>query len=158
MRKIILVALAVCGFMQPAYAEIEEAQYDEELQFQSELSYVRPGPRPGRPGPYPGPPRRPEPPRPSPRPRPPAPHPGYPQPHPGYPPPPPDYGRIEYYRCDSYGPNNYYQCYIGYGNRSVRLIQQHSWESCVYGRSYGIMSDRIWVNHGCKATFEIVRY
>jgi hypothetical protein len=51
------------------------------------------------------------------------------------------------------------QCWINpNGVRDVRLYQQSSYEPCIYGRTYGWNYDRIWVDRGCRATFEIIRY
>jgi len=42
-----------------------------------------------------------------------------------------------------------------YGYGSVELIRQRSESSCVYGRTWGVASDSIWVDRGCRADFAI---
>lgn len=134
MKNLLLVLLFVCG-LTPML---------------SHADYIRPGPRPapypgnpGRPDPYPGPAPRPEP-------RPPRPNPG-----PGYPPPPNYY--TEYVSCSSYG-YRYTECYYNtYGLYSVRIYQQNSYDACIWNSTAGVYGDRLWVDRGCSATFEIIR-
>jgi hypothetical protein len=42
--------------------------------------------------------------------------------------------------------------------RRVVFDTQHSRAACIPGRTYGIQRDRVWVDHGCRATFQIDRY
>jgi hypothetical protein len=42
-----------------------------------------------------------------------------------------------------------------YGYGSVELIRQRSESSCIYGRTWGVASDSIWVDRGCRADFAI---
>lgn len=66
-----------------------------------------------------------------------------------------DYGR-DYVQCDSNG-YAYREC----GSYQIRridravLVQQHSKSACVYGSSWGVHFSNIWVNNGCRATFEV---
>jgi Protein of unknown function (DUF3011) len=39
----------------------------------------------------------------------------------------------------------------------VRLVKQHSDSSCSEGHSWGYNHKGIWVNHGCRADFEVGR-
>jgi hypothetical protein len=39
----------------------------------------------------------------------------------------------------------------------VRLIRRLSDKPCIQGRSWGYDRNRVWVNHGCRAIFEIGR-
>lgn len=112
---------------------------------------------------FPHPPPGPHPhPQPPPHPHPgPGPHPVPPyHPHPPYPPPhqPPPYYYDQYIRCESV--NQYYnECFFNpYGLRGIQLVQVHSSAPCIPGRSYGFYTDRIWVDHGCRATFLIDRW
>lgn len=144
-----LFALVMMFALAPlAHADINDTMDN------SDISYIRPGPRPpggGRPDPYPG-PVRPDP-RPNPRPNP---GPGYP-PHNPYPPPPPPQYYYEYVTCQSYG-YRYNECFFNsYRLVQIRIYQQHSYEACIWGQTAGVNYDRIWVNRGCSATFEIVR-
>lgn len=147
MKRILILLVAMCSFTPLAQADINE-QSDS-----LESSYIRPGPRPA---PYPGNPggpRRPDPyPGPGPRPRP-RPNPGYPPP----PPPPPQY-QYEYLSCHSYG-YRYTECFFNpYRVQQIRIYNQHSYEPCIWGQTAGVYNDRIWVDRGCSATFEILRY
>lgn len=40
-------------------------------------------------------------------------------------------------------------------DRPIRLVKKLSKSPCDYGRTWGITSRGIWVDHGCRATFEI---
>ena len=40
-------------------------------------------------------------------------------------------------------------------DRPIRLAKKLSKSPCDYGRSWGITSRGIWVDHGCRAVFEI---
>jgi hypothetical protein len=42
-----------------------------------------------------------------------------------------------------------------YGYGSVELIRQRSESSCIYGRTWGVASDSIWVDRGCRADFAV---
>lgn len=141
MKNLIVTMLIVCGLAPMALANINDNMDN------ADTSYVRPDPRPpggGRPDPYPGP----GPVRPDPRPE--------PRPNPGYP-PPPNY-RLEYLSCNSYN-YRYTECYFNpYRVAEIRIYNQYSYEPCIWGRTAGVYNDRIWVDRGCSATFEIVRY
>lgn len=166
MKKLFVAFLtlaSVFAITQSVHAGVLDAQSS----YTEDNGYITPGgprpypePRPNpRPDPYPGPgypPHRPEP-RPQPRPpAPPYPGPGYPGP--GYPPQPPYGGGAEYLRCDSYN-WNYNECYFSpYRVSRVTLVQQNSYDACIYNQTYGVYQDRVWVSRGCTGTFEIVRY
>lgn len=127
MKNILIVLLAL-SISSAVHANILEDQQAPET------SYIRPGPRPA---PYPGP-------RPHPRPN--------PQPY-----PPGGGARYEYVTCQSWD-YRYQECYIGaYGVHTIRIFQVDSHEPCLYNQTFGIYNDRVWVNRGCRATFEIVR-
>ncbi len=40
-------------------------------------------------------------------------------------------------------------------DRPVRLVKRLSDAGCTYGKSWGVTDRGIWVNHGCRAVFEI---
>lgn len=146
MKQLFAFFLAVGVFASVAHADISDTLDN------STSSYVRPGPRPA---PYPGNPGRPEPypgPRPGPRPHP---GPGYPPP----PPPPPGPGyHYEYVSCSAYG-YRYTECYLNpYGLQQIRFYRQDSYEACIWGQTVGAYNDRVWVDRGCAATFEVIRY
>ena len=42
-----------------------------------------------------------------------------------------------------------------YAYGGVELIRQKSEASCIYGRTWGVAGDRIWVDRGCRADFAI---
>ncbi|CAE78727.1 conserved hypothetical protein [Bdellovibrio bacteriovorus HD100] len=141
MKNLFFAVLIVFGLAPWAQADVLESQYQD-----AETSYIRPGPRPA---PYPGNPRPDPYPHPNPRPNPPAPYPNpYPGPGPG----------VEYITCESW--NYYYQeCYFNpYRIHSVRLYNVISYDACLYNNTYGIYGDRVWVNRGCRAIFEVIRY
>ncbi|AHI05040.1 hypothetical protein BDW_02660 [Bdellovibrio bacteriovorus W] len=145
--KAFFIALAAFAMLASSNAS---AYFDNS---NPETAQVRPGP--GRPGPYPGPgnPPRPNPgPRPTPRPTPvPA-----PRPNPGYP-PPPNY-RVQHVTCTSYN-YRYNECYFSvYGVTNIRIVRQNSYDACVWGRSAGAYNNKVWVDRGCSATFEIVSH
>ncbi|WII73497.1 DUF3011 domain-containing protein [Bdellovibrio sp. 22V] len=139
MKNLFIALLVVIGLAPLAQADINDSMNH------SEIMDVRPRPRPepypgnpGRPDPYPGNPR-PEP-RPDPRP--------YPPPH----------YRSEFITCGSYN-YRYNECYINpYYLYQIRVYQVHSYEPCYWGQTTGAYNDRIWVDRGCRATFEIIRY
>lgn len=170
MYKFFLVLLAVGAMSQVSQAQ--EINFEQDVNFESEemmssMSHLgeelewrgggRPGrgggwgpgpgrPGPGRPGPHPGPGR------PGPRPGPPGPRP------PSYPPQPPPHYRTEYVTCGAWD-YRYNECYVSpYRIQSVRLYTQHSYDACIYGRTFGFNYDRIWTSGGCRATFAIDRY
>lgn len=61
-------------------------------------------------------------------------------------------------KCESWD-RNYRQCYFGRFSgyvRSVQVVDQHSRSRCDYGYSWGVTSQYIWVDHGCRATFQIL--
>lgn len=45
-------------------------------------------------------------------------------------------------------------CNVG-PNRGIRLVHQRSDARCEQGRTYGFDRDRIWVDRGCRADFEV---
>lgn len=71
----------------------------------------------------------------------------------------PGYGYgSEFVRCESIK-QRYRECYFDdFGVRTVRLIQRHSKAQCIPGQSFGFYRGFIWVDRGCRATFEIVRW
>jgi hypothetical protein len=42
-----------------------------------------------------------------------------------------------------------------YGSGGVELMRQRSESSCIYGRTWGVARDSIWVDRGCRADFAI---
>jgi len=42
-----------------------------------------------------------------------------------------------------------------YGYSNVELIRQRSESPCIYGRTWGVARDSIWVDRGCRADFAI---
>ena len=40
----------------------------------------------------------------------------------------------------------------------ARLVKKKSEASCDEARDWGQRGDRVWVDHGCRANFEVVRY
>ena len=63
-------------------------------------------------------------------------------------------GRTQNIRCSS---NNfaYNTCYVDGRIQDAMIVRQHSDSSCVEGRSWGYSSDYIWVDNGCRATFQV---
>jgi hypothetical protein len=47
-------------------------------------------------------------------------------------------------------------CHIGQ-HSSVRMVRQRSDAACERNQSWGVTGDRLWVDHGCRADFEVVR-
>lgn len=86
---------------------------------------------------------------PPPRPRPPGP--GYPPPPPPYYPPAPQYIQLE---CSS-GDYRYRECYVGGRIVSVTMRAQYSGAACIANQTWGAQYDRIWVNNGCRALFQV---
>jgi hypothetical protein len=56
--------------------------------------------------------------------------------------------------CDSMN-NHYNYCRASVGNAHVRLLRQHSKSACQFHRDWGYNNGGIWVDNGCRATFEI---
>lgn len=134
--------------------EANEISSEMDAMFFNPPSHHRPPHRDHRPPP-PG--YRPHPPhhRPNPPPYYPAPPNRRPYPPPHHrPSPPPAYPRTDYVHCGSQG-YRYNECYVGGYLRNAGVSQQHSHSRCEYGYSWGIYNDRIWVDHGCEATFWI---
>ena len=52
--------------------------------------------------------------------------------------------------------NRYRECQLPVDGRA-RLVKQKSDSPCVEGRSWGQRGDRVWVDRGCRARFEVVR-
>jgi hypothetical protein len=42
-------------------------------------------------------------------------------------------------------------------SRGVRMVNQRSGSSCVQGQSWGYNRTQIWVDHGCRADFQVGR-
>lgn len=150
MKTLLVTLLASLSFAQLAHADLSDAQMDAQLALENpELLYITPG----RPAPYPGDhgrgPGRGDYDRPGRGPGRPG-HPG----RPGY--PPGRGARTQYIRCESQS-YRYAECYVG-SNRiyAVRVAKQMSSSACSEGRSYGYFGDRIWVDDGCRATFEVI--
>lgn len=57
--------------------------------------------------------------------------------------------------CSS-GGMRYNECPVGGPILSLQLEHKISASACVLGRSFGSAGDRIWVDHGCRATFRVV--
>lgn len=64
--------------------------------------------------------------------------------------------RSEYVRCES-SSNRYEECHVRTGvGYDLRIDRQHSSAACVKNRTYGINSrGSVWVDRGCRATFEV---
>jgi hypothetical protein len=71
--------------------------------------------------------------------------------------PPPYYPHTQTITCSS---NNYRynECYVGGYIRNAGLQNRISRSDCQYGYSWGFYNDRIWVDHGCRATFWVEAY
>ena len=52
--------------------------------------------------------------------------------------------------------SKYRECQLPVDGRA-RLVKQKSDSPCVEGRSWGQRGDRVWVDRGCRAVFEVVR-
>lgn len=73
------------------------------------------------------------------------------------PPPPPPSQRFESLSCSS-NDYRYTECFFDpRGVEGISLSRQLSRSQCVYGRTYGIYNDRVWVQDGCRAEFTIQR-
>lgn len=57
--------------------------------------------------------------------------------------------------CES-GDMRRHWCSEGIG-AEVRLIKQKSDADCIRGRTWGVARNGIWVDHGCRADFEVSR-
>lgn len=57
--------------------------------------------------------------------------------------------------CESVG-NRYADCFAGTEIAFARLISQDSRASCIEGRTWGFTYDSIWVDQGCRGTFEVM--
>lgn len=53
--------------------------------------------------------------------------------------------------CESHG--GYVECEAGVQVANVSVEKQKSREACTFGGSWGYHGSRIWVNHGCRASF-----
>jgi hypothetical protein len=84
-------------------------------------------------------------------------HPGRPNHPPGRPYPPPYHYYTDYIECSSRG-YNFADCWTGQYIRNAGVYQRHSRSACIYGYSWGISDYRIWVDHGCRATFWVEYY
>lgn len=150
MKKMIYVLSFLMAFAAAPAALAEQVQHTNDAEA---FRPGRPGPGPGRPGPgrpgHPGNPGRPPG-------RPPGPPPGHrpPPPPPHRPPAPPSFVRIQ---C---GSEDYrtQECYVGRQIRSARIERQFSRQACVYGQTWGLWQDRIWVSQGCRAQFLVEIY
>ncbi|PJK07886.1 hypothetical protein CO610_06850 [Lysobacteraceae bacterium NML95-0200] len=68
-----------------------------------------------------------------------------------------DRGGSEHFLCESHD-GRYRECRRGQGVvQDVRLVRQLSRTACIEGRTWGFNRGAVWVNHGCRAEFE-VRY
>jgi len=56
-------------------------------------------------------------------------------------------------RCESHG-MRYQYCSVETKNH-VKFLQKHSFWDCNEGRSWGFDQHGVWVDHGCKADFEV---
>lgn len=56
-------------------------------------------------------------------------------------------------RCESKD-NRFRYCNLPYRGH-VEVYRQLSSNQCVYGRSWGLERNRIWVSHGCRADFAV---
>jgi Protein of unknown function (DUF3011) len=61
------------------------------------------------------------------------------------------------FNCSSNG--QYQECEIpGHGNpHDLRIVRQYSQQPCVEGRTWGRHGNRVWVDQGCRADFELGR-
>jgi hypothetical protein len=49
----------------------------------------------------------------------------------------------------------YAQCRVSGRIQNVRVVDRHSDRACIQGRSFGWNGDRLWVNNGCDADFDV---
>lgn len=52
--------------------------------------------------------------------------------------------------------SKYRECQLPVDGRA-RLVKRYSKSECIEGRSWGQRRDRVWVDHGCRAKFEVRR-
>lgn len=52
--------------------------------------------------------------------------------------------------------DKYRECQLPVDGRA-RLVKRYSKSQCIEGRSWGQRRDRVWVDHGCRAKFEVAR-
>lgn len=64
---------------------------------------------------------------------------------------------IQHVLCESHD-YQYARCYAGGHIGNARVYDKHSNAACIYGRSWGIQNDYLWVDDGCRATFEVELY
>lgn len=68
-----------------------------------------------------------------------------------------DNHRVDTVSCASEN-NRYHYCRAPVRNGHVRLVRQHSKSSCRFHEDWGYNRSGVWVENGCRATFEIDRY
>ena len=63
----------------------------------------------------------------------------------------------EYITCESHS-YNYNECRSFEVRRieRARLVRQHSKTACRQGRNWGATQRSVWVDQGCRATFEVM--
>jgi hypothetical protein len=64
------------------------------------------------------------------------------------------YDRNETLGCDSIN-DGYDYCRATIRNAHVRLLRQYSQSACRFGEDWGYDARGVWVDNGCRATFEI---
>jgi hypothetical protein len=57
--------------------------------------------------------------------------------------------------CESWNERRFY-CRVGDGD-VPRLVQQRSTSACIEGTSWGIANGYLWVDDGCRASFEVAK-
>jgi hypothetical protein len=62
--------------------------------------------------------------------------------------------RREYVLCESYN-YQFNQCFVRGYIRDAQLLVQRSSSPCIYGSSWGVNGNSIWVSNGCRAQFEV---
>ena len=67
-----------------------------------------------------------------------------------------DRGRGRMVLCESHGYDRN-RCYVGGSFQRIELADQISNSACRYGRDWGYDSSSIWVDHGCRAYFKVVK-
>ncbi|MEJ2604094.1 MAG: DUF3011 domain-containing protein [Gammaproteobacteria bacterium] len=68
-----------------------------------------------------------------------------------------EHQRIDTVSCASEN-NRYHYCRAPVRNGHVRIVRQHSNSSCRFHEDWGYNRSGVWVENGCRATFEIERY
>ena len=65
-------------------------------------------------------------------------------------------GMVVQMHCESWG-MLYKSCSVSGAAAitNVTLVRQYSSSACVYGKSYGGSTGYIWVDDGCRATFNV---